>query len=98
MPGGRPRICRKGAGDAAREAPELEAKALFEHLAQGRISKMALSSVAQQQVDADFSRWQTHRARQVYPEPPDPPLRPGHDGEIQGARGGVEPEDRVEKP
>ena len=34
-------------------------------LAQGRISKMALSPAAKQQVDADFSRWQTHRAGQV---------------------------------
>jgi hypothetical protein len=33
--------------------------------AQGRISKMALSPVAKQQVDSDFSRWQAHRTGQV---------------------------------
>jgi lysozyme len=34
-------------------------------MAQGRISKMALSPVAKQQVDSDFSRWQAHRTGQV---------------------------------
>jgi hypothetical protein len=33
--------------------------------AQSRISKMALSPVAKQQVDSDFSRWQAHRTGQV---------------------------------
>jgi len=33
--------------------------------AQSRIAKMALSPVAKQQVDSDFSRWQIHRTGQV---------------------------------